>query len=200
MTQAARSNLQLRRPPTATTASSRTTPLRSRGAPIGWPCWSPATPPARPSTSRPTTGHAARCCSCPAPGREVRRHPLCRVLPHQRVLKRTYPDCRFGRSATLRPAGVDLGRRRSVVLGIRASACVLPRGLVRSAPRRRALHHARRRQWAQADPPDDVGRRRHSGISRHLSVGQVTGLRTSRASRGLTASGISSTARSSGAR
>jgi hypothetical protein len=97
MTQAARSNLQLRRPPTATTASSRTTPLRFRGAPIGWPCWSPATPPARPSTSRPTTGHAARCCSCPATGREVRRHPLCRVLPHQRVLKRTCSDCRSGR-------------------------------------------------------------------------------------------------------
>ena len=103
MTQAARSNLPLRRPPTATTASSRTTPLRSRGAPIGWPCCSPATPPARPSTSRPTTGHAARCCSCPATGREVRRHPLCRVLPHQRVLKRTYPDCRFGRRLSHKP-------------------------------------------------------------------------------------------------
>jgi hypothetical protein len=106
MTQAARSNLQLRRPPTATTASSRTTPLRSCGAPIGWPCWSPATPPARPSTSRPTTGHAARWCSCPATGREVRRHPLCRVLPHQRVLKRTYPDCCFGRRGAARRANL----------------------------------------------------------------------------------------------
>ena len=36
-----------------------------RGEPIG--CWRrlPATPPGGPSTSRPTTDHAARCCSCP---------------------------------------------------------------------------------------------------------------------------------------
>ena len=39
-----------------------------RGEPIGCAvlCWSPATPSGRPSTWRPTTGHAARCCSCPA--------------------------------------------------------------------------------------------------------------------------------------
>jgi hypothetical protein len=52
--------------------------------------WSPATPPGRPSTSRRTTGHAARCCSCPACWARSSPAPLCEVLLHERVLRRTY--------------------------------------------------------------------------------------------------------------
>ena len=52
--------------PSATTASSRTTSLRSAASPSAVSSWSPATPPGRPSTSWRATGHAARCCSCPA--------------------------------------------------------------------------------------------------------------------------------------
>jgi hypothetical protein len=106
MTQAARSNLQLRRPPTATTASSRTTPLRSCGAPIGWPCWSPATPPARPSTSRPNYRPRSSLVLMSRYWARSSPAPLCRVLPHQRVLKRTYPDCCFGRRGAARRANL----------------------------------------------------------------------------------------------
>src|SRR5215472_19144462 len=50
---------------TPRTASWRTTPLGSAASSSATSCWSPATPPGRRSTSWPTTGPGAHCCSCP---------------------------------------------------------------------------------------------------------------------------------------
>jgi hypothetical protein len=77
--------------PTARTASSRTTSLRSAARPLAVSSWSPATTPGGPSTSWRATGHAVRCCSCPACCARSSPAPLCRALRRPRVLKRTYP-------------------------------------------------------------------------------------------------------------